>query len=415
MAGNRSIRWRFYAYKASRSMGPYLPVHVLYLLDQGYGVAFIALMQAVFSVVLLVTELPLGYVADRLGRRWALVAGGLFRVAGVLGYVVAAGPVQYLFLKVLTGISWALASGTEDAWLYRVLAVHDDPDAYVAVASRGRTALLLVSALGAIAGGVLYTIAPATPFLLTAGLGLLSVPLLLSFPGTGGAAVADATDSALDSPDGGAPGGLSVGEALGVLRGQFRRPPIRWIAAYSILLFLIFDLSRTFEQPAMDAVGLSVTGIGFLYAGFKFVSAGAAAATNWVTERLGVKRTLALGAPVLGVTYATAAVIPIAIVPILFLYRGTRSILVPVRNEYLNRRLPERGRATVLSGISMALSLSGAVARLAGGQAAGIIGPVDFLALAGVSLAMCAGGLWLVVSRVHPLERPAAQVTPSDD
>lgn len=415
MAGRRSIRWRFYGYKASRSLGPYLPVHVLYLLDQGYGLGFIALMQAVFSVVLLLTELPLGYVADRLGRRWALLAGSLFRVAGVAGYVVAAGPVQYLSLKVLTGISWALASGTEDAWLYRVLTAHDDPDAYVTVASRGRTALLLVSAVGAIAGGILYTIAPTIPFLLTAGLSLLSVPLLLSIPGTEGADESTSKDTVPDPSYIEADSKYSVGEALDVLRRQLRRPSIRWIVVYSILLFLIFDLSRTFEQPAMDAVGVSVTGIGFLYAGFKFVSAGAAAATNWLTEQLGVKRTLALGAPVLGIAYATTAVIPVAIVPILFLYRGTRSVLLPVRNQYLNERLPEGGRATVLSGVSMALSATGVLARLGGGRLAAIVGPVDFLAIAGLSLAVCAGGLWVVVGPVRSLDTHTSEPRPADD
>ena len=389
-------------------MGPYLPVYVIFLLDKGYGLEFIALMQAVFSVVLLAAELPAGYLGDRLGRRWTLVGANLFRVAGVAAYVVAASPGQFLFLKVLTGVSWALRSGAQDAWLYELLAAHDDPDAFVHVSSRGRTALMATSAVGAIVGGVLYQLNPAFPFLLTAALGALTLPVLLTFPAAEGAEeaadeVPTETDPAADA--------LTVRQAVRTLRTELGRPSIRWVVAYSVLLFLMFDLSRTFEQPAMDAVGVSVAGMGVLYAGFKLASAAAASTTGWLTDRLGLRRTLALGVPVLGAAYATVLVVPVAVVPVLFLYRGARSVLKPVRNQYLNDRLEDAGRATVLSGVSMALSLVGAVARLVGGEIAAAIGPVAFVAAAGVGLSVAAGVLWLAVSPVRPVEggtdRPA--------
>jgi MFS family permease len=408
MTTRRGVRWRYYVYKAATSMGPYLPIYVIFLLDKGYGLEFIALMQAVFSVVLLAAELPAGYLGDRLGRRWTLVGANLFRVAGVAGYVVAASPGQFLFLKVLTGVSWALRSGAQDAWLYELLAAHDDPDAFVHVSSRGRTALMATSAVGAIVGGVLYQLNPAFPFLLTAALGALTLPVLLTFPAAEGAEeaadeVPTETDPAADA--------LTVRQAVRTLRTELGRPSIRWVVAYSVLLFLMFDLSRTFEQPAMDAVGVSVAGMGVLYAGFKLASAAAASTTGWLTDRLGLRRTLALGVPVLGAAYATVLVVPVAVVPVLFLYRGARSVLKPVRNQYLNDRLEDAGRATVLSGVSMALSLVGAVARLVGGEIAAAIGPVAFVAAAGVGLSVAAGVLWLAVSPVRPVEggtdRPA--------
>lgn len=392
-------------------MGPYLPVYIIFLLDKGYGLEFVALMQAVFSVVLLAAELPAGYLGDRIGRRWTLVGANLFRVAGVAGYVVAASPGQFLFLKVLTGVSWALRSGAQDAWLYELLAAHDDPDAFVRVSSRGRTALMATSAVGAIVGGVLYQLNPALPFLLTGALGALTLPVLLTFPGTEGAA--DVAGEAAAEADSSADA-LTVRQAVRTLRAQLGRPSIRWVVAYSVLLFLVFDLSRTFEQPAMDAVGVSVAGMGVLYAGFKLASAAAASTTGWLTDHLGLRRTLALGVPVLGAAYATVLVVPVAVVPVLFLYRGARSVLKPVRNQYLNDRLEDAGRATVLSGVSMALSLVGAVARLVGGEIAAVIGPVRFVAAAGIGLSLSAGVLWLAVSPVRPVESGADRTVVAD-
>lgn len=410
MAAGGHVRWRYYVYKVLTSMGPYLPVYVVYLLDRGYGLEFVALMQTVFSLVLLATELPAGYLGDRLGRRWTLVAANLFRVAGVAGYVAAATPGQFLFLKVLTGVSWALRSGAEDAWLYELLAAHDDPDAFVRVSSRGRTALLGTSTVGAVLGGVLYELNPALPFLLTGAIGALTVPVLLTFPTTNEGQVGTADETAdMDSRL------LTIRKAIRTLRAQLRRPAIRWAALYSVLLFLTFDLTRTFEQPAMDAVGISVTRMGALYAGFKLVSAAAASTTGWLTNRLGIRRTLALGAPVLGLAYASVAVLPVAIVPVLFLYRAARSVLKPVRNQYLNDRLPDAGRATVLSGVSMVLSLAGAATRLAGGEIATVIGPVAFLAASGAVLSLTAGVLWVAVSPVRPIEAGTASSAVGDD
>lgn len=410
MAAGGHVRWRYYVYKVLTSMGPYLPVYVVYLLDRGYGLEFVALMQTVFSLVLLAAELPAGYLGDRIGRRWTLVAANLFRVAGVAGYVAAATPGQFLFLKVLTGVSWALRSGAEDAWLYELLTAHDDPDAFVRVSSRGRTVLLGTSTVGAVLGGVLYELNPALPFLLTGALGALTLPVLLTFP-TANEAEAGTADETADIDS----GPLTIRKAIRTLSAQLGRPSIRWAALYSVLLFLIFDLTRTFEQPAMDAVGISVTGMGALYAGFKLVSAAAASTTDWLTDRLGIRRTLALGAPALGLAYASVAFLPVAIVPVLFLYRGARSVLKPVRNQYLNDRLPDAGRATVLSGVSMALSLAGAVARLAGGEIATEIGPVAFLAASGTVLSLSAGVLWVAVSPVRPIEAGTASSAVGDD
>lgn len=406
MVSGRDVRLRYYAYEAATTMGPYLPVHVVYVLDQGYGVGFVALMQAVFSVTLLAMELPTGYLGDRLGRRWTLVLGNTCRVGGVLGYVLVDAAAGFLALKVLTGTGWAFRSGTVDAWLYELLATHDDPGEFARVSGRGSTAVLATSAVGAVVGGVLYGVHHALPFLLTAGVGALTLPILLSFPSA-------ATDRIDEDEGAHSSSSLSVRDAIHALRAQVRRPAVRWVVAYSVLVFLVFDLSRTFEQPALESVGVPVAGMGLLYAGFKLFSAAAASTTGWLTDTLGVRGTLALAAPVLGLAYAAVAVVPLAIVPVLFLYRGGRSVLKPVRNHYLNERLEDVGRATVLSGASMVLSLAGAVARLGGGYAAARIGPIPFFAAAGVGLSLAAGVLWLAVSPVRPADSTTG--VPADD
>lgn len=388
MAATRVDLWRYYVYRVTTSMGFWVPVSVVYLLDKGFDLAFVATAQAVFSASLLLAEVPTGYLGDRLGRRGTLALGSGWRAACVGGYVLADSGPAFLALQAGLGVAWALRSGTKDAWLYELLGEAAEKSEFARVEGRASTLLLATSAATAVAGGLLYGVDPRLPFAANAALAVVGVPVVLSTTPVG-AGTAD------DDP-------LSLGGALRVMELQVHRPAVRWLVAYSVLLFLAFDLTRTFEQPALEAVGVPVAGLGLLYAGVKVVSAGAAAAVGWLNDALGTRRALALLAPAVAVVYGVLLVEPLSMVVVLFAYRSLRTVARPLRNQYLNDRLADVGRATVLSGVSMVLSLVGVGARLAAGPLASRVGPVAFLGFAGVGLAAVAGVLWLATSPVRP-------------
>lgn len=409
------FRTRYYAYRVSTSLGFYIPVSVVYLRDSGFGLAFVAIAQSAFSFALLLAEIPTGYLGDRIGRRAALVLGSVCRVVALLGYVVADSAAAFLALKVVLATGWALRSGTTDAFLYDRLAAAGASEEFAAVQGRSSSLLLAASSATALLGSYLYTVEAALPFLLNAGLAAAGAPILLSFGRGAGVREVDAdAEAEVDDPEAAAavdgdaadapPAAdpFTIREAKAVLGDAFRRPETRWLVLYSVLVFGAFDLSRTFEQPALRSVGVPVAAFGLLFAGFKIVSAGAAAAVGTLTDRLGSRRVLGLAAPVVAVFYGAVLVTPLALVPALFLYRSLRTLIRPVRNQYLNDRLPAAGRATVLSGVSMLLSLFSGVARLAAGAVAAETGPVVVLGLVGVVLAVAAGGVWLATSPVRP-------------
>jgi predicted MFS family arabinose efflux permease len=389
MVGSPGLILRYYAFRLTNSAGFYVPIAVLYLRDQGYGLDFVGLAYAVFSFAMVAAEIPTGYVGDWLGRRGSLAFGSALRAATLWGYVLADSHLAYLALHVLWATGWAFRSGTQDAWLYEVLAARYDEGEYARIHGRGSTVLLVTSAAAAVTGAFLYGLDPAYPFLANAGLAALGLPILFTFPAVGTAASEDEV--------------FTVREAASVLRLQVGRPEVRWLVAYLALFSGLFSVTRVFEQPALDAVGVPVAGFGVLYAGFKLVSAGAAASAGWLEERLGPRTVFALLGPLLAVAYASVALVPLLVVPLLFLNRGRRVVTRPIRDKYLNDRLDDVGRATVLSGASMVLSLSAGVAKLVGGALAAATGPVAFLPWAGVGVAGAAGLLWLATAPVRPL------------
>lgn len=395
MATKRGIIWRYYAFRVTNSAGFYVAVAILYLKHKGFGLGFIGLTQATFLLAMVAAEIPSGYLGDRIGRRGSLAVGNALRAVAMAAYVLVDARLAYLLVHVVWATGWAFRSGTQDAWLYELLADRFDESEYARIEGRGSTVLLATSAVTAVVGGLLYGVEPALPFVVNAGLAAVGIPILTSLP---------AVDGRSEDQD-----VFTIREALEMLRLQVGRPEVRWLVAYAALFNGLFSVTRTFEQPALDAIGLPAVGLGVLYAGFKLLSAGAASTVGWLQDRLGARGVFALLVPVFSFAYAVIALSPLALVPVLFLYRSTRTVVRPVRNQYLNDRLGDVGRATVLSGASMALSLVSGAANVVAGRVAETTGPVDFLPWAGVAVAGVAGALWVVTSPVRP--RASADAT----
>ena len=99
--------------------------------------------------------------------------------------------------------------------------------------------------------------------------------------------------------------------------------------------------------------------------------------SGWLEDRFGARGFFGVLVPMFGIVYAGIAVIPLAVLPALFLYRGSMNVIIPLRNKYLNDRLEESGRATVLSGAQMVLTLGASTASLIGGVVAETTGSVQ--------------------------------------
>lgn len=385
MAESRSLVWRYYAFQVTNSAGFFVPVTTIVLLDRGFSMGFVLLSYAVFSFASVAAEIPTGYVGDRVGRRGSLALAVAGRIVVMAAYVVATTRVAFLAIHVLWAVARAFRSGTADAWLYELLDARFDTDEFTRVDGRGSSLLLVTSAVTAIAGSLIYTVHPGLPFAANAALAAAGLPILYSFP-------------AVPSGDHDT---FGVRDATRVLRAQARRPEVRWLVAYAALFAALFAVTKTYEQPALHAVGVPVEGLGVLYAAFKLVSAGAASTAGWLHDRLGTRGVFALLPVVLGGVYAAILVVPAVAVLALFLNRGSRVATRPIRNQYLNDRLEDVGRATVLSGAAMVLAAGSGTARALAGVAAAGSGPLDVLPVAGVTVAVAAAALWVGTSPVR--------------
>jgi MFS family permease len=97
---------------------PIYPLYALLFADTGLSDAQISALFAVWSAVGIVAEVPSGALADRVGRRTALVTGALVQALGYACWVVVPGFPGFAAGFVLWGLGGAFASGAQEALLH---------------------------------------------------------------------------------------------------------------------------------------------------------------------------------------------------------------------------------------------------------------------------------------------------------
>ena len=387
---------KYYLYAATRSHGFVIPVVVEYLLHSGLSFTQVGTTEAVFMAGWTLGEVPTGYVSDRLNHRNALVVSKVLIVAALLilgfGQTFAAFVAGYAVWSL--GVTFR--SGAGSAWLYEALETRLDTDEYARIKGRGSAVQLSVTAVTSVLGGWLAAANWLYPFFANAVLVAAGIPVLLMFAAVG----RDAEEAT--------PG---AGEVLSVVREQFAAPPLRGFVVYMALFFALTSVVETFVQPVSTDLGVPVTALGWLYAGFSLVAAGAGYVAGDVRERIG-ERTWFLIAPLgLALLLVATPFVPFLALPVFFILRGIRSLTTTLRGQYLNDRIGSVGRATMLSAASMVFAFAAAVSRQIGGVVADLTAPLTMFGLfSGVFIATT-----LVLLRVDPpVPSEVASESPAD-
>ena len=384
---------RYYLYRATATVGFITPIFTIFLL-RDLSFAELGALSALYSALVVLGEVPTGYVGDSLGRRNSLVLAAVFKAASLVGFVVADTFAAFAVLYVLWALGLTFDSGALSAWLYETLEERLDPADFTRVRGRGESVNGWVGAAAMIGGSLLYVVDPRYPFLLATGWVLLGLPVLLSLPEPG-------TTDDRQTP---------VREIAGLARGALLRPPLRSFVLFTALAFGTVSAAQLYVQPiAVDVLsGLVPAGaspvagvppaasLGVLYAAFTAVAALASDRAATVESWLGRRRAIA----VLSVATAVFMVLPLAVpllaFPAFFVMRGADPLLRPITQAVLNDSLGSAGRATLLSAVSMVYAFVRVPLALGGGVLADATAPLAALAAFG-GVFLVVGGLLAVV------------------
>jgi MFS family permease len=398
----QSVILKYYLYQASVSFGFFTPIFTLFLLYRGLSYTQIAILSTIYAIITILGEIPTGYIGDRIGRRNSLIAGSIFMTLSIVGFAVAESFLALAGLYVLWAFSLMFRSGSGDAWLYDTLEEEIGGEHFTRI--RGRAASVhSVVTIGAIfAGSALYSINPELPFLASGILNGAGIAVLFSLPENKQYTDTEETDET-----------FTIVEALPVIRQYLTRPPLRSFVLYMGIFFgTVLVVSEYIQPIAVLTLGVPISFLGPLYAGFTLLSAILSYYAGDISDCIGVRR-IALAVPLFVIVSLLIPVfVPLLAFPMFFIVKGSNTLLHPIATQYVNDHTESVGRATILSAVSMVYATVKLPLYLVSGVVADAFIPIIAVATLGE---ICFTGITVIYLWEAPVAREGKTVSGSAD
>ncbi|HKL72106.1 MAG TPA: MFS transporter [Marinilabiliaceae bacterium] len=328
---------RLYIIKVAKWFMLTMPILMLFYKDMGFTNEEAFRLKAIYSIAIVIFEIPSGYLADVLGRRTTLIMGAILGSLGFFFYSIGTGYGYFILAEVTLGIGQSFISGADSALLYDSLKVSNREHKYTKFESINISVGNFAESLGAIAGGALAEISLRTPFIWQTGVAFIAIPAAFTL-------VEPARNFSLHKP--------GFKHILKIVHySLFINKELRWGLIYSSLIGTATLTMAWVYQLQLNAFGFSEFHIG---ATATFLNLLVGVVTLWAYR---VERNLSPRILMFIITFLIAGGFiaaglsrtPIMLLVVLAIFYAVRGIATPVLKNVVNVMAPSNIRATVLS------------------------------------------------------------------
>lgn len=382
--------WKFYLFDIFGGMLFAVPIMALFWQENGLNLTQIMLLQSLFSLAMVVLEVPTGYLADVYGRSRMLLISGICLTASISVYSIGTDFLSFLSAELLFALGLSLYSGTSSAFVYDTLVELHQENEYRRVWGRAKFYGLLAMAFSQIIGGFVGQLHLRWAFYLSIPSYLLLIPLALSF----------------HEPK---------RHKLIVKKSHFQKlrtilkhilvksTHLRWLIVFFAAVTALNSAGLWLYQPYLKLTGVEITYFGILFASFQLVAAVSSHSAHAIEAKLGARSSLLLFVPliVLGYFLVTHVVFLYSFV-FIYLFQFVRGFSEPVFSDYVNKLTTSDIRATVLSVESLFNRLLYAIIIPFLGWIADVYSITQAFAMAGI-ITLVGGGLLLLLLYRDPV------------
>lgn len=154
MTAPPSFRW-LVLLRISKWFMLYMPVLILFYQANGLSLEAALSVQALYSLMIALWEIPSGYISDRWGRRNALLLGMTLVALQFIVLAASSDFAGFALGVLLGGTGVSFISGTDSALLYEILAAEGQQSEYLRLEGRLYAIGNISEATAAILGGIL--------------------------------------------------------------------------------------------------------------------------------------------------------------------------------------------------------------------------------------------------------------------
>jgi len=162
---------RFNLFRALSLTWIFIPFQWDYLSNHNFSPRSIFLLNAIFTFSAVLFEIPTGIIADKIGRKKALIIGGLSMSAGCCFFLIGGAFMSmgyFSMANIFAALSMTLISGCDSAYLYDLMAAQGALHIYPRTEGKSTAWKLIGNVAGGIVGFLIARISIEWTFIATA-------------------------------------------------------------------------------------------------------------------------------------------------------------------------------------------------------------------------------------------------------
>jgi MFS family permease len=334
---------KFYWYRLTKFGLFHIAVLVIFYQQRGLSFSQIMLLQSVYYFAKVLSEIPTGAWADRVGRKKSLVIGSFFHSSAYLLIFLSHSFVLFNVGEIIAGVAMSFASGADSALAYDSLKFLGRENEYKRIEGNATSMRYLAYAVFAPVGSLLATLNLALPYLASSIVVFLSglIALTMTEPPRENKSVQGSEFNVQRK---------TYHEIENSLKLLFEDKRRLWFVLFFSFIFLATRLGFWTYQPYMELVGLPLSLFGMVFAALYLFSAFWSKYADFLERKARENLTLFL-MPVL-------VIVPMILLSrFVFLWSLSFFLILqvtfgshePILKNHLNRLCPSEVRATMLS------------------------------------------------------------------
>jgi len=314
----------------------FMPIVVPFYESNGLSMKDIMILQAVYSVAIVILEIPSGYLADVIGRRKTLIIGAMFGTVGFATYSLSYGFIGFLVAEIILGIGQSCISGADSAMLYDSLLEKGLEKKYTRYEGRITSLGNIAEACAGILGGLLAGITLRVPYIAQSFVAFIALPAALTL-------VEPSRKVPLIK--------ASFLEVVHIARfALLKDRPLRRNILFSAITGTGTLTMAWFAQPFFEYSSIDIAWFGLLWTTLNLTVALTSYNAHRIEEKLGQTRSILLISLLIPLGYLALSRfhLPTGLI-VLYIFYLVRGYATPVLKDYINRITASHIRATVLS------------------------------------------------------------------
>ncbi|MBI2661945.1 MFS transporter [Candidatus Woesearchaeota archaeon] len=329
--------WKFYLFDIFGAMLFAVPIIVLFWQENGLSLTQIMILQSLFSIAMVILEVPTGYLADMYGRKNILLLSGISFLIAISVYSIGFNFAQFLVAELFFALALSLYSGTSSAFVYDTLTELKQENEYSKIWGKAKYYGLLAMAFSQIIGGFVGDINFRWTFYLSIPFYILLIPITLS--------IHEPKRHKLIIEK------SHLHKLSRIFKfSLFENIKLRWLIVFSAVIYALNSAGLWLYQPYFKLSGVDIAYFGIIFASFQIVAAISSKYAYKIENKLGAKISLIALVPIIFIGYLLMSkIVFLFSFVFIFLFQFVRGFSEPVISDYVNKLTISDIRATVLS------------------------------------------------------------------